>query len=164
MPIKYAQWGVGHAHANKISAYKNSTEYEVVVVCEPDPELRRTAATSDLYRDLPFLSEEQLLNVSGLQVVGVETRVRDLLSTARKCVDAGMHIHLDKPAGDSLPAFRKLLDTAAKKHLAVQMGYMYRYNPAVVLMHDMLQKGWLGEPFEVHTVMSKMVRKNKQFR
>ena len=37
------------------------------------------------------------------------------------------------------------------------MGYMYRYNPAVVLMRDLLKKGALGEPFDVHTVMSKRV-------
>ena len=37
------------------------------------------------------------------------------------------------------------------------MGYMYRYNPAIVLLRDMLKKGWLGEVFEVHTVMSKVV-------
>jgi len=34
---------------------------------------------------------------------------------------------------------------------------MYRYNPAVVLLRDFLKKGWLGEVFEVHTVMSKVV-------
>ena len=37
------------------------------------------------------------------------------------------------------------------------MGYMYRYNPAVVLLRDVLSRGWLGEVFEVHTVMSKVV-------
>jgi len=37
------------------------------------------------------------------------------------------------------------------------MGYMYRFNPAVLFMRDCLKKGWLGEPFEVHTVMSKVV-------
>jgi predicted dehydrogenase len=37
------------------------------------------------------------------------------------------------------------------------MGYMYRYNPAVVLLREFLQRGWLGEPFEVHAVMSKVV-------
>ena len=37
------------------------------------------------------------------------------------------------------------------------MGYMYRYNPAVVMMREFLSRGWLGEPFEVHTVMSKVV-------
>ena len=39
----------------------------------------------------------------------------------------------------------------------VQMGYMYRYNPAVVLLHEFLRRGWLGEPFEVHAVMSKVM-------
>jgi predicted dehydrogenase len=68
-----------------------------------------------------------------------------------------MHIHLDKPAGESLPQFKRILDTAAKQHLQVQMGYMYRYNPAVVMMRDFLRNGWLGEPFEVHTVMSKVI-------
>jgi predicted dehydrogenase len=34
---------------------------------------------------------------------------------------------------------------------------MYRYNPAVVLLRDFLRKGWLGEVFEVHAVMSKVV-------
>ena len=39
----------------------------------------------------------------------------------------------------------------------MQMGYMYRYNPAVVLLREFLKSGWLGEVFEVHAVMSKVV-------
>ena len=155
--IKYGQIGVGHAHASKISAYRNSKDFEVVGVAEPNEQLRNSAQKSNVYKDLKFMTIEKLLNTKGLQVVGVETRVRDLLATAKKCVDAGMHIHLDKPAGESLPKFKQLLDVAASKHLAVQMGYMYRYNPAIVLMRQALKKGWLGEPFEVHTVMSKLV-------
>ena len=50
-----------------------------------------------------------------------------------------------------------MLANAQRQQLLVQMGYMYRYNPAVVLMREMLAKGWLGEPFEVHTVMSKVL-------
>jgi predicted dehydrogenase len=103
------------------------------------------------------MTREQLLNVSGLDAVLVETRVRDLLDEAELCLAAGKHIHLDKPAGQSLPQFRRLLDTAAAKKLLVQMGYMYRYNPGVVLMRQVLARGWLGEPFEVHAVMSKVV-------
>ena len=64
---------------------------------------------------------------------------------------------IDKPAGESLPQFRRILDAATKKKLLVQMGYMYRYNPGVVLLRDFLKKGWLGEVFEVHAVMSKVV-------
>ena len=155
--IKYGQIGVGHAHASKITAYRQSDDYEVVGVVEPDVELRGRAQNSAAYKDLKWLTFNELLNTPDLQVVGVETRVRDLLDTAEKCVAADKHIHLDKPAGESLPQFKRILDDAERKHLAVQMGYMYRYNPAVVLMRDMLKKGWLGEPFEVHTVMSKLV-------
>ncbi|REJ91589.1 MAG: gfo/Idh/MocA family oxidoreductase [Planctomycetota bacterium] len=155
--IKYGQIGVGHAHASKITAYRDSDDYEVIGVAEPDEELRRRAEESDAYQGLPWMTAEQLLNEPGLQVVGVETRVRDLLDTAEQCIDAGKHIHLDKPAGESLPHFERILDKAARQHLAVQMGYMYRYNPGVVRMREFLENGWLGEPFEVHTVMSKLV-------
>ena len=155
--IKYGQIGVGHAHASKISVYRASDDYEVIGVVEPNAQLRSRAQQSDAYKDLPWMSAEQLLNQPGLQVVGVETQVRDLLDTAEQCIDAGKHIHLDKPAGESLPHFQRILDKAARGHLAVQMGYMYRYNPGIVRMRQFLRNGWLGEPFEVHTVMSKRV-------
>jgi predicted dehydrogenase len=103
------------------------------------------------------MTREQLLNVPGLQAVLVETRVRDLLDNAEACVAAGKHVHLDKPAGESLPQYRRILESARKQKLLVQMGYMYRYNPAVVLLRDFLKRGWLGEPFEAHAVMSKVV-------
>jgi len=155
--IRYGQIGDGHAHATKMSVYRNSSDYDVVGVAESDPELRKRFADHAAYRDLKWMTEEELLNAPGLQVVGVETKVRDLLPTAGKCIAAGKHVHIDKPAGESLPNFRSILNAASRKHLAVQMGYMYRFNPAVIFMNDCLKKGWLGEPFEVHTVMSKVV-------
>lgn len=157
MKIKYGQIGVGHPHASKFSVYRDSEDYDVVGVAEPDAALRQEAERSDLYRGVRWLGVEQLLNEPGLQVVGVETRVPDLLDTAELCIAAGKHIHLDKPAGASLPQFRRILDEAARQHLTVQMGYMYRYNPAVVLLRQFLERGWLGDPFEVDTVMSKLI-------
>ncbi|MCH7990649.1 MAG: Gfo/Idh/MocA family oxidoreductase [Planctomycetes bacterium] len=155
--IKIGQIGVGHAHAGKLGVFRNSADYEVVGIVEPDDKLRASAKNQSAYKDLPWMTQEQLLNIPGLQLVTVETRVKDLLNTAEVCIDAGKHIHLDKPAGESLPQFKRILDAAAKKHLLVQMGYMYRYNPGVVMLRDFLKQGWLGEPFEVHTVMSKVI-------
>lgn len=124
---------------------------------EPDAALREKARSQPAFRDLRWMSREELLDVPGLEAVLVETEVRDLLNAAELCVAAGKHVHLDKPAGTSLPQYRRLLDAAVSKKRLVQMGYMYRYSPAVVLMRQMLDRGWLGEPFEVHTVMSKVV-------
>jgi predicted dehydrogenase len=155
--IKVGQIGVGHGHAGKLSVYRESPDYEVVGVVEPDPELRKRAEDSPTFRGLKWLTRDQLLDTPGLRAVLVETRVRDLLDNAEACVAAGLHVHIDKPAGESLPQLRRILDAAAKKKLLVQMGYMYRYNPAVVLLRDFLRKGWLGEVFEAHAVMSKVV-------
>lgn len=155
--IKIGQIGVGHAHASKLGVYRDSPDYEVVGIVEPDAVLRKQAESQAPFRDLPWLTEEQLLNTAGLQAVLVETRVRDLLATAQRAVAAGKHVHIDKPAGESLQQFKRILDDAARQKLLVQMGYMYRYNPGVVLLRDFLKQGWLGEPFEVHAVMSKVV-------
>ncbi|MDP1797524.1 MAG: Gfo/Idh/MocA family oxidoreductase [Planctomycetaceae bacterium] len=155
--IKIGQIGVGHAHANKIAAYRSSPDYEVVGVVEPDAALRKQVEASDLYRGLKFLTQDELLATPGLQAVLVETRVRDSLDAAEVCVNAGKHIHLDKPAGASLPQFKRILDAAAKQKLIVQLGYMFRYNPAVVLLRQFLADGWLGDVYEVHATMSKVV-------
>lgn len=156
--IKIGQIGVGHAHASgKTDVYRKSSEYEVVGICEPDEKLRRQAENSPTYKGLTWMTAEQLLNVPGLQAVAVETEPRDLLKYAEMCADAGKHIHLDKPAGESLMQFRRILDTMTRKHLCLQMGYMFRYQPGVMLVKDLVRKGFLGELFEVHTVMSKVV-------
>jgi predicted dehydrogenase len=155
--IKYGQIGVGHAHASKIGVYRQSADYEVVGVFEPNADLRAQAEKTEAFGGLKWMALEQLLNEPGLEVVGIETRVKDLLPMAKEALRAGKHVHIDKPAGESLEEFREVLDLAARAHLAVQMGYMYRYSPAFVMLRDLLKKGWLGEPFEVHAVMSKQI-------
>jgi len=153
--IGYAQIGTGHGHAaGKMAAFRKSDEYEVIGIAEPDPDLQ-ARLDADAFKDVPRLTVDQILNDKRVQVVGVETTVRDLLDNAEKCVAAGKHIHLDKPAGESLPQFKRILDDATRQHLAVQMGYMYRYHPGIVLIKECLKKGWLGQPFELHCVMSK---------
>ncbi|MFO0803738.1 MAG: Gfo/Idh/MocA family oxidoreductase [Gemmataceae bacterium] len=155
--IKVGQIGTTHAHATKLSVYRESADYEVVGVVEPDADARKRAEATAAFKGVKWLPREELLAAPGLQAVLVETPVRDLLDNAEACVNAGLHVHIDKPAGASFPQFRRILDTAARKKLLVQMGYMYRYNPGVVLLREFLKNGWLGDVFEVHAVMSKVV-------
>lgn len=155
--IRVGQIGTMHPHATKLSVYRQSADYEVVGVVEEDAQQRAQAEKHPAFAGVRWMSQEQLLAEPGLQVVLVETEISQLLDVAESCLAAGKHIHLDKPAGASLPHFRKVLQRAEQQQLLVQMGYMYRYNPGVVLMHEFLQQGWLGEIFEVHAVMSKVV-------
>ena len=157
LKLKVGQIGTAHAHASKLEVFRDSPDFEVVGIVENSAELRGKAAAQRAYQDLPWMTREQLLATPGLQLVLVETAVRDLLDNAEACVAAGKHVHLDKPAGESLPHFQRILEQAEKKRLLVQLGYMYRYNPGIVLLRELLQAGWLGDIFEVQAVMSKVV-------
>ncbi|MCA9122696.1 MAG: Gfo/Idh/MocA family oxidoreductase [Planctomycetaceae bacterium] len=157
--IKVGQIGTKHAHASgKMDTLRKFSDlYEVVGVVEPDEQRWQQLKDTNTYRDLKRMSETELLNVSGLQAVAVETEVRELLCVAERCVAAGMHIHLDKPAGESLSHFKRVLDDATRQQLVVQMGYMFRYNPAFQLAFRAAREGWFGHVFEVHAVMSKLI-------
>ena len=157
--IKVGQIGTAHAHAaGKMATLRKLRDYyDVAGIAEPDPERRSKLKNHSAYRGLKWISEEQLLNISGLEAVAVETDIPELVPTAMRCLSAGMHIHLDKPAGLSLSAFRRLLDEATRRKLTVQMGYMFRHNPAFKFCFQVAQNGWLGDVFEVHGVISKTI-------
>jgi predicted dehydrogenase len=155
--IRVGQIGTAHAHAaGKMDTLRHSDEYEVVGVVESDPQRRAAAENTRTYAGLAWMTEEQLLNAPGLQAVAVETEVKDLVPTAARCIAAGKHVHLDKPAGESLAAFKRLLDDATRRKLTVQMGYMLRYNPAFLLCFQLVRDGSLGEVFSVDATMSKV--------
>lgn len=156
--IRIGQIGTAHAHAaGKIAALRRSGDFEVVGLVEPNPILRQQAERARDYQGLPWLTEEQLLNSAGLQAVAVETEVGDLLSSAARVLAAGQHIHLDKPAGESLSGFKKILEEATRRRLTVQMGYMFRYHPGFQLCFRAVREKWLGEVFSIETGMGKVV-------
>lgn len=163
--IKIGQIGTGHAHAaGKMDTMRGSAEYEVVGVVEPDAEKRAKAEKSKSYAELPWMTAEQLLATPGLQAVAVETEVKDLVPMASLAVAAGKQVHLDKPAGESLPAFRRLLETATANKVTIQMGYMLRYNPAFRLLFQLLKEGALGDVFSIDATMSKLVAGSERTR
>ncbi len=158
-PIRVGQIGTKHAHASgKIATFRKFPElFEVVGVVEADTERRRQVQDARPWSGLNWMTEEELLNTPGLEGVAVETEIDDLLATAERCIAAGKHIHLDKPAGTSLPHFRKVCAAADDQQLMIQMGYMYRSNPAFRFLFRAVREGWLGDVFQVHCEMSKKV-------
>jgi len=155
--IKVGQIGVGHPHASgKMAAMRSLKDtYDVVGLADPDAGRAEKAVGGGAYKGLTPMSVEQLLNTQGLAAVAVETDVFALVPTAQRCIDAGVHIHLDKPAGESLSAFRDLCASADQRKLTIQMGYMLRYNPAFELLFRAVREGWLGEIYELDAMMGK---------
>ena len=164
--IKIGQIGIGHNHGSEkmASLRRLSDIFEVVGVVERDPDWLAKRGKLTPYEGLPFMTEEELFNVPGLEAVAVETDGFDLCPTALRCAERGVHIHMDKPGGEDLGAFKKLLDMCKAKDLVFQQAYVYRYNPAVRFCLEAVKNGWLGEIFEIHAVMSRYDGDNPAYR
>lgn len=152
-PLRIGQFGIGHAHAGAIMrALRNLPDhYEVVGYApEPDPGWPEPNA----YDGLPQMTAAELLDAD-LEAASVETNMPLLVETSRRCLERGLHLHLDKPGGETMPPFRALVEGCRLRGLQLQLGYMYRVNPGIQLIFRAVREGWLGEIFEIHALMSR---------
>ena len=162
-PIRCGFLGINHAHAlDALKVVQTLPEYELVGVCEPDAAVREAYAKRRQLEDVPWLSQDGLLGDESVQMIAVESDVPRLLEFARAAIDAGKHIHLDKPAGTSLPEFESLLKEAERRELLVQMGYMFRYNPGFDLIRQAVSEGWLGDVYAIHASMCTSLNESKR--
>ncbi|MBM3739585.1 MAG: Gfo/Idh/MocA family oxidoreductase [Acidobacteria bacterium] len=151
-PIRAAVYGVGHAHAmGKVEALRTLPEFDLVGVCEPDSRVPRTHKALEGVR---WLSEKEVLDGS-IEFIAVESRVQENLLYARRAIDAGKFVHIDKAPGDDLAKFRELLAEASRKKLVVQMGYQWRYQPAMQAAIEAARQGWLGRVQHFRAVIDK---------
>lgn len=152
--IRLGQIGIGHNHAGaKMEAARKFPDlFEIVGYAEENTQWVQRRGGEAAYAGVPRLSLQEVLQHS--DAVLVESDVWDLTRYAKMCVDAGKHIHMDKPASGTLAEYKEVLDTAQRKGLVVQLGYMYRYNPAVLKCLDFIRRGDLGEIYSINAEMS----------
>ena len=149
--IRIGQIGIGHNHGDgKMDAFRKFPErFEVIGFSEDNPAWLERRGNLPCYSGLQRMPVKKLLDEC--EAIIVETEVPNLTKTAAMCVERGKHIHMDKPASGTLEEFKHVLDTAKAKNLVMQMGYMYRYNPAVLKTIELIREGKLGEIFLKHT-------------
>lgn len=152
--VRCGMIGIDHAHAlDVLDEILKSDDFELVGICEPDDAIREAKKDVPILQGLPWVTEDVLLNDRTIQVIVVETGVTRLLQYGRAAIDAGKHLHIDKPPGTSLTEWKALLDAAEAKNLIVQMGYMYRYNPGFDLIRKAVNEGWLGDVYSIQASM-----------
>jgi len=154
--IRVAVLGTGHAHAlSKIRTLRSLPEYEFVGICRPDPD---EPDDGEVYHGVRWLSLEELLDKqSGIELVDVESAVERNLQYARKCVSADKFVHLDKAPGEDLAGLRALLAEANRRKRVVQVGYQWRYHPAMQAAIEAARKGWLGQVYAFRATIDKPV-------
>jgi len=157
--IRVGMIGTGHSHAaGKWETLRALPDwFEPVGVCEPDEGKRKSAAGKKEYAGAAWMTEAELFQQQGLEAVLVQSEIRQFVPTALRCAEAGLHIHMEKPAGPSLSEFKKLAALCEEKKRVLQMGYMLRYNPAFEFMYKCVREGWLGQVHEIHAIMGNTI-------
>lgn len=153
--IRIGHMGTKHDHSiGKLRCVRKFPEiFEIVGIGDDDPAQRDRLRHEFPYSEYPIMTTEALLeaNCDCMLVEGFEY---DLPHDARRCVERGIAVHIDKPAGRDLEAFADTLRIAREKQLPVQMGYMYRYNPAVRKCLELVDAGKLGQICSVTAIMN----------
>lgn len=149
-PVGIGFLGLSHSHASgKLAVVSASPEWRVIGACESDPKLRDEAKS----KGVALLSREDLLRHPDIQVIAVESAVRDHAPDGLAVAEAGKHLHLEKAPADSMAGFDRIVKVARSKGLLLQVGYMWRYHPAIGKVIEAAKQGWLGRVYLVRATI-----------
>jgi predicted dehydrogenase len=165
--FRLAMLGMWHTHADGLvrQVVAHPDEFTLVGFHDADAEVvaaRRKTWGTQVPSFRVFDTPEALLR-QPLDGVVVEGRVHQNLRLARLALDSGRPVLLEKPAGDNLDEFRRLIDLAQRKHLRVQMLYLFRYMSAVQELLRRVRQGELGTLYEFRARLPKDLATYRRF-
>ncbi len=147
-PIGIGFIGTSHSHGpGKVDAILANPAFQLIGVTEAPP--KRTG--------IPVLTRDQILKHPGIEVIAVESPVRDHARDGLAVLQAGKHLHLEKAPADNLADFAKIIDLARRNNRLLQVGYMWRYHPGINLALDAARQGWLGQVYLVRACIGNML-------
>ena len=147
-PLRTLFYGVTHEHApGKLdSLRKLPDDFDVVAIVDDRPAKSPTYHNDPISLDgMKIISEDEAWDVEGVDVAFVEVANRDLMEIAARFAERGIPMHCDKPCGETMEPYRSVVETCRKKNVPMQIGYMFRVNPAVQFCWKAVREGWLGD-------------------
>src|SRR6516162_5218356 len=114
--VRTGMLGTGHSHfSGKLKAMMDSPDYEIAGIVENDAEAKARLRKDPRLAFIRWMSEEELLKDPSIRMVVVECHAWEALPWGRKVIDAGKHLHLEKPPGNDWSAFRELISEARRE-------------------------------------------------
>ena len=159
--LRIAQIGIGHDHASGIlkELKKQKDIFEIAGIYLPEEEKEFAYFYDTNLKEaegIKRLTLDEILNDSTIKAVIIETSEKLLTKYALLAAQSGKHIHMDKPGGMELSEFEMLINTVKENKTVFHLGYMYRYNPAIVKLMQEIKDGELGEIISVEAQMSQI--------
>jgi len=137
--IGYGYWG-----PNIVRNFHSQENSEVVLVADRNP-----ACESRLKKTFPGVGfttdENQILTSPDIDVVAVVTPVWTHFELAKKALENGKHVFVEKPFTYSVAQGEELVELAARKNLKIMVDHTFLFTGAVRKIKELVDKKELGD-------------------
>jgi predicted dehydrogenase len=136
--------GCGYWGPNLVRNFNALADCQVTLVCDTDP--ARLAHMKRLYPNVQTCTSfAEIMDRPGLDAVVIATPTRLHYPIARRALESGRHVLVEKPMAGSVRECEELLALAQEKHLILMVGHTFVYAPTVRKIREIVQNGDLGE-------------------
>lgn len=128
--------GVGHLgqhHARLYASLPNATLAGVV-------DLNSERAMMIASRHQISVIEDTAALLKTVEAVSVAVPTSSHYEVAKACLDAGVHVLIEKPIAVRVDEARELVDLARKRGVVLQVGHIERFNPAILALRPHIRK------------------------
>jgi UDP-N-acetylglucosamine 3-dehydrogenase len=148
-PLRGVIAGLGVMGSHHLRILASLPEVEVVAAVEQDGARREALLRS--HPGVPgYESLEQALNEHELDFACLAVPVGALTACTGLALDAGLHVFVEKPMAPSEAEAQEMISAAAERDLVLGVGYVERFNPAVVALKQRLDAGAIGRIVQMH--------------
>lgn len=113
------------------------------LICDENPDCREMVRQE--YPDISFCSDfETVLTNKKIKAVVLATPASAHYEMARKALEAGKDVLVEKPLALTVKDGERLVKLAADRQKILMVGHVLRYHPAVIKLGELIRNGDLG--------------------
>lgn len=150
MSLQSAVIGAGNVSDRHLSGLRKCPRTELVAICDLDESRAKQAA--DEYGIEAYFDADSLIREEDLDWLHVCTPVQSHLPLAKKAIDAGIPVMIEKPITDTVAEFEELQAAATEQGVPVSVMHNHRFTPAMRKAMERVESGELGDLWGIDLV------------
>ncbi|MBN1189301.1 MAG: Gfo/Idh/MocA family oxidoreductase [Dehalococcoidales bacterium] len=145
--IKSGVVGCGYWGPKHIRVCNELPESDLTMVCDLDE--NRLKQVRIQYPCVSTTQDYEEFLKSDIEAVVISTPVKSHYCLAKKALENGKHVLIEKPITASSREAIELIELAEKRNLVLMAGHTYEYHPAVEFLKDLVKSGELGDIYSI---------------
>jgi predicted dehydrogenase len=142
--VRVAVIGYGYWGPNIVRNFMRVDGAEVPVICDASPGAQQRARQA--HRNTLVVSDyREVVNAKDIDAVAVITPVSTHYELARKALENGKHVFVEKPFTASAAEAEKLIDLAERKNLKIMVDHTFLFTGSVRKMKQLIDGGQIGK-------------------